>query len=44
VETCAVKALKLVTEPPSQEDIAGYDVNLAPAPALETLAPKPAAK
>ena len=44
VETCAVKALKLVTEIPSQEDIAGYDVNLAPTPALEKLAPKPAVK
>jgi len=44
VETCAVKALKLVTEPPSQADIAGYDINLAPTPALEKLAPKPAVK
>jgi protein NrfC len=44
IETCAVKALKLVKEPPSQEDIAGYDVNLVPTPALETLAPKPAVK
>ena len=44
VETCAVKALKLVTEPPAQLDIAGYDVNLALTPALEKLAPKPAVK
>jgi hypothetical protein len=44
VETCAVKALKLVTKPPAQLDIAGYDVNLAPTPALEKLAPKPAVK
>jgi len=35
IETCPVKALKLVAEPPSQNDIAGYDVNLAPTPALE---------
>ncbi len=32
VETCPVKALKLVTEAPSQTDISGYDVNLAPPP------------
>ncbi len=32
VETCPVKALKVVTEPPSQADIDGYDVNLAPLP------------
>jgi protein NrfC len=32
VETCPVKALKLVREIPSQMDIAGYDVNLAPPP------------
>jgi protein NrfC len=30
VQTCAAKALKLVKEPPSQTDVAGYDVNLAP--------------
>ncbi|MEJ2111548.1 MAG: 4Fe-4S binding protein, partial [Acidobacteriota bacterium] len=29
VETCPVKALKLVSEAPPQTDIAGYDVNLA---------------
>ena len=33
VETCPVKALKLVAEAPSQTDIAGYDINLAPPPA-----------
>jgi Fe-S-cluster-containing dehydrogenase component len=32
VETCPVKALKLVAEAPSQRDIDGYDVNLAPPP------------
>jgi protein NrfC len=37
VENCPAKALKLVHEPPPQMDVAGYDVNLAPAP-------KPAAK
>jgi protein NrfC len=31
VETCPVKALKLVAEAPPQQDINGYDVNLAPA-------------
>ena len=30
IETCAAKALKLVVEVPSQTDVAGYDVNLAP--------------
>jgi protein NrfC len=30
VETCPVKALKLVKQAPSQTDISGYDVNLAP--------------
>jgi len=33
VETCPVKALKLLAEAPSQTDIAGYDINLAPPPA-----------
>jgi protein NrfC len=32
VETCPVKALKLVTKAPPQMDIDGYDVNLAPPP------------
>ena len=32
VETCPVKALKLVTKAPPQRDIDGYDVNLAPPP------------
>jgi protein NrfC len=31
IETCAPKALKLVAEAPSQTDVNGYDVNLAPA-------------
>jgi len=45
VETCPVKALKLVTEAPPQLDITGYDVNLAPPPsAFPKMAPKPAAK
>ena len=47
VETCAAKALKLVAEAPSQQDINGYDVNLAPAakaPGFPKMAPKPAAK
>jgi protein NrfC len=46
VETCAAKALKLVAEAPPQQDINGYDVNLAPAakaPASPKMAPKPAA-
>jgi protein NrfC len=32
VEICPAKALKLVKEAPSQADVAGYDVNLAPPP------------
>jgi protein NrfC len=45
IETCAVKALKLVKDPPSQTDVAGYDVNLAPPPkTLPKMAPKPAPK
>jgi protein NrfC len=45
VETCPVKALKLVHEAPSQLDVAGYDVNLAPPPkAFPKMAPKPAPK
>ena len=45
VETCAAKALKLVSEAPSQTDVAGYDVNLAPPPkAFPKMAPKPAPK
>ncbi len=47
VETCAAKALKLVAEAPPQQDISGYDVNLAPAPKQSGPpggAPKPAAK
>ena len=45
IETCPVKALKLVHEAPPQLDVAGYDVNLAPPPqAFPKRAPKPAAK
>lgn len=47
VETCPVKALKLVTEAPSQTDISGYDVNLAPPPPKTGLGmgfPPPAAE
>ena len=36
VSICPAKALKLVKEPPSQMDVAGYDVNMAPPPS-----PKP---
>jgi len=32
VEICPARAIKLVTEAPSQLDIAGYDISLAPAP------------
>jgi protein NrfC len=41
VTICPAKALKLVHEAPSQEDVAGYDVNLAPPPPT---AKKPASK
>jgi protein NrfC len=52
VETCPVKALKLVKEAPSQTDIFGYDVNLAhpqsktgfPGMGSPKTAPEPAAK
>jgi protein NrfC len=45
VESCSVKALKLVPDAPSQMDVSGYDVNLAPpAKTLPKMAPKPAAK
>ena len=48
VETCPVKALKLVSKAPSQRDTDGYDVNLAPPPRKITFPamenPKPAAK
>jgi protein NrfC len=45
VETCAAKALKLVADPPPQQDVAGYDVNLAPPPkTFPKMAPKPAPK
>jgi protein NrfC len=45
IETCAAKALKLVSEAPSQLDVTGYDVNMAPAPkTFPKMAPKPAPK
>jgi len=52
VETCAARALKFVSETPSQKDVSGYDVNLAPEPKPKTFPPmgpqmpkaKPAAK
>ena len=45
VETCVAKALKLVAEAPPQQDINGYDINLAPAAkGFPKMAPKPAAK
>ena len=37
VDNCPAKALKLVSEPPSQTDVAGYDVNLAPPPKKITM-------
>ena len=43
IDSCPVKALKLVKEAPSQMDVAGYDVNLAPPPMAKT-PPKPAPK
>jgi protein NrfC len=47
VESCTVKALKLVADAPPQQDVNGYDINLAPAAkslGLPKMAPKPAAK
>lgn len=44
VEICPAKSIKLVKEAPSQLDIAGYDVNLAPPPAAKKFPPMPAAK
>ncbi len=46
VDICPAKALKLVKEPPSQMDVAGYDVNMAPpqTPRPKFTLPKPAAK
>ena len=32
VESCVARAVRLVREAPSQKDVSGYDVNLAPAP------------
>ena len=45
IESCVARALRLVREAPSQQDVAGYDVNLAPEPKPK-MAPKakPAAK
>ncbi len=43
IESCPVKALKLVSEAPPQMDVAGYDVNLAPPPKAK-IPSKPAAK
>jgi protein NrfC len=43
IESCPVKALKLVKEAPPQSDISGYDVNLAPPPTAK-IPPKPAPK
>jgi protein NrfC len=39
VSSCAAGAIKLVRETPSQKDVAGYDVNLAPEPKPK-MAPK----
>jgi protein NrfC len=46
VEICPAKALKLVKEMPSQTDVAGYDVNLAPPAAAKPkfFMPAPAVK
>jgi protein NrfC len=44
VEICPAKALKLVKEAPSQMDVAGYDVNLAPPPSSRATPSKPAIK
>ena len=45
IETCSVGALKLVAEAPSQLDVEGYDVNLAPPPsAAPKMFAKPAPK
>jgi len=39
IESCVARALRLVRETPSQKDVAGYDVNLAPEPKPK-MAPK----
>ncbi len=44
VQICPAKALKLVKDAPSQSDIAGYDVNLAPPRQAPKIPPKPAVK
>lgn len=41
VTICPAKALKLVKEAPSQTDVAGYDINLAPPPTKKTMPPMP---
>lgn len=40
IDICPAKALKLVKEAPSQMDVAGYDVNLAPPAMTKTFPPK----
>ena len=44
VEICPAKSIRLVAEAPSQLDIAGYDINLAPAPPGAAETAKPPAK
>jgi len=44
VLACPVGAIKYVTELPSQADISGYDVNLAPPPKPKPSGPPPGAK
>ncbi|MDI9612772.1 MAG: 4Fe-4S dicluster domain-containing protein [Acidobacteriota bacterium] len=43
ISVCPAKALKLVAKAPSQTDIAGYDVDLAPPPQPKRAFPIPAA-
>jgi protein NrfC len=43
VTVCPAKALKLVHETPKQEDVSGYDVNLAPPTAKSAKQPSPKA-
>ena len=44
VDICPAKALKLVKEVPSQMDISGYDVDMAPPPRPKMIFQMPAAK
>lgn len=44
VSVCPANALKLVKEVPSQTDVAGYDVNLAPPPKPRPAPPMPKAE